>query len=226
MKPRWKPIIIAVLVAVLVLSMAGVALAVGLRGNGDGDGQGGMYRGGGYGAGQAYGNTAVAGAAVGEETCDGSCTATDAAAVALSATEQEELLYMREEEKLARDVYLVLYEKWGVDEFSNIAASESRHMESVKKLLDRYGLTDPVGADTPGVFTDPDLQKLYDGLVAQGGLSVAEAYKVGVAIEEVDIVDLQELIAASTHRDITRVAQNLLRGSQRHLAAFNNLVAG
>jgi hypothetical protein len=154
----------------------------------------------------------------------GTTTARTASVTPLSPEEAAELIYMREEEKLARDVYLVLYDKWEVSEFENIAASESRHMASVKRLLDRYGLADPVGADVPGVFANADLQAAYDSLVAQGLQSLEDAFKVGVAIEELDIADLKELIALSTHRDVTKVAENLLQGSENHLAAFTKLL--
>lgn len=87
----------------------------------------------------------------------------------LSQEEQTALLYLREEEKLAHDVYVTLYEKWGTRVFDNLSSSELRHMESMRSLLDSYGLADPVRNDTIGVFTDSELQALYDSLVAQGG---------------------------------------------------------
>ncbi|NLE11637.1 MAG: DUF2202 domain-containing protein [Actinobacteria bacterium] len=167
---------------------------------------------------------ALAGRGPGGEQPAGATMARTTSVMPLSSEEAAELIYMREEEKLARDVYLVLYEKWEVDEFENIATSESRHMASVKRLLDRYGLADPVGADAPGVFANTDLQAAYDSLVAQGLQSLEDAFEVGVAIEKLDIADLKELIAISTHRDVTRVAENLLRGSERHLAAFKKLL--
>ena len=98
----------------------------------------------------------------------------------LNDTEVASLLFMREEEKLARDVYNTLYSVWGQPTFQNIASSEQTHMDEVKQLLDRYGLTDP--ALTPGQFTDPTLQSLYNQLVAQGSASLADALKVGAAI--------------------------------------------
>ncbi len=151
----------------------------------------------------------------------------DTGASALQAvadtTEEQQLLYLREEEKLARDVYLALYDKWGVTEFSTIADSEVRHMASVKNLLDRYGLQDPVGGDIPGVFVNEELQSAYEDLVALGSQSVADAYQVGITIETMDIQDLEVLIALTTQSDVTRVAENLLRGSQSHLAALTRL---
>jgi hypothetical protein len=136
----------------------------------------------------------------------------------LSAEETAALLFMREEEKLARDVYNALYAAWGQQTFLNIAASEQMHMDEVKALMDRYALTDPALA--PGQFTDPTLQTLYDQLMAQGSLSLADALKVGATIEEVDIVDLQTRLAQTDNADIQLLFTNLMNGSYSHLKAF------
>jgi hypothetical protein len=138
----------------------------------------------------------------------------------LSADEIAGLLFMREEEKVARDVYLTLYETWNVQVFSNIARSEQSHMDAVKTLLDRYGIADPAAGNDGGEFSDPDLQALYDDLTAQGQASLAEALKVGALIEEVDIADLIEELEAVEHSDIQRVYGQLLQGSENHLRAF------
>lgn len=142
----------------------------------------------------------------------------------LSSAEAEDLLYMLEEEKLARDVYNVLYSTWGLPVFQNIAASEQAHMDSVKMLVDTYDLEAPA-LDQAGTFNNPDLQKLYTDLVALGSQSIADAIKVGGAIEEIDILDLQKSLAETDNADIQQVFNNLLRGSQNHLGAFaNNLM--
>ena len=137
----------------------------------------------------------------------------------LSDTEIEGILYMREEEKLARDVYLTLYEVWGLPVFENIARSEASHMEAVHTLIDRYGLVDPAAAEV-GVFTDPTLQGLYDQLVADGRTSLADALRVGATIEEIDILDLQQRLAQTDQTDIVLVYENLMKGSRNHLRAF------
>jgi hypothetical protein len=127
---------------------------------------------------------------------------------------------MREEEKLARDVYLALYERWEVQTFANIAGSEDTHMEAVKTLLDRYGLSDPVEGKAAGEFLNEELQALYDQLLDQGNRSLVDALKVGAAIEEIDILDLEEYIAQTDKADIQRVYESLMRGSRNHLRAF------
>jgi hypothetical protein len=138
----------------------------------------------------------------------------------LSETEEQGLLYMREEEKLARDVYLVLYERWGVQTFANIARSEATHMAAVKTLLDRYSLGDPVEGKAAGEFSNEELQALYDQLVDQGSQSLVDALRVGAAIEEIDILDLEEYLAQTDKADIQRVYDSLVRGSRNHLRAF------
>jgi hypothetical protein len=127
---------------------------------------------------------------------------------------------MREEEKVARDVYLVLAEQWGLQVFGNIAASESAHMEAVKGLLDAYGLADPVEGKAAGEFANAELQALYDQLVEQGSRSLVDALQVGAAIEEIDILDLQTYLAQTEKADLQRVYDNLMRGSRNHLRAF------
>jgi len=137
----------------------------------------------------------------------------------LSAAESTALLYMREEEKLAHDVYVTLYAQWSLPIFQNISQSEQTHTDAVKALLDRYGLADP-GSSEIGVFTNPDLQALYSELVARGSQSLAEAIQVGAAIEEIDILDLQERLAQTDNADIQQVFNNLMNGSYNHLRAF------
>jgi hypothetical protein len=150
-------------------------------------------------------------------------SAPQASAVTVSARVAAGLQQMREEEKLARDVYLELDERYGAQlpTFANIARSEERHMVAVKRLLTLYRVPDPVKSDVPGVFKDPELQRLYNELVAQGGASLQEALAVGIAIEKLDISDLKTLRAETSRATIKRVYTSLLGGSYNHLAAFN-----
>jgi hypothetical protein len=147
-------------------------------------------------------------------------TRTVAARMVISTDEGDALKFMREEEKLAHDVYVTLYEKWGLRQFDNIAAAEQRHGDSVAILLSRYNLSDPAAGNELGEFTERDLQALYDDLIIQGTKSIADALKVGAAIEEIDIADLQERMAKTTNADILRVYGNLTAGSENHLRAF------
>jgi len=140
----------------------------------------------------------------------------------LTAMEAGGLAFMREEEKLARDVYLTLYEVWNMPIFQNIAGSESTHMDAVLTVLERYGLEDPSAGKAVGVFENPALQGLYDELVDLGNQSLADALKVGAAIEEIDILDLEERLAQTERSDISMVYESLLKGSRNHLRSFTS----
>lgn len=139
----------------------------------------------------------------------------------LTPAEEAGLLQMREEEKLARDVYLEMYALYGKTIFSNIIESEQRHMEAVKGLLERYELDDPAAGNDEGLFTDQGIEELYEQLKAKGSISLIDALEVGVIIEEMDMDDLEKLIAGTSKRDITRVYGNLLEGSTNHFEAFS-----
>ncbi|MFO0667934.1 MAG: DUF2202 domain-containing protein [Polyangiaceae bacterium] len=136
----------------------------------------------------------------------------------LSADEVHALTFTREEEKLARDVYMVLESRGPT--FSNIRQSEQTHMDAVEALLDRYDLADPAQGKAAGAFQDATLQKLYEELVREGSVSPLAAMQVGAAIEELDIRDIQMAREHVTHADIANTFDNLTRGSRNHLRAF------
>ena len=138
----------------------------------------------------------------------------------LSTSELEGIAFMREEEKLARDVYIQLADLWNMNIFSNISRSEDTHMEAVKTLIDLFGFEDPVQDNEVGVFTDPILQDLHDELMVSGSISLADALLVGGAIEEIDILDLQKYLNETSNSAVIEVYENLLRGSINHLNSF------
>ena len=138
----------------------------------------------------------------------------------LDAVEASHLTFMREEEKLARDVYAVLYEEYGAQIFLNIMASEQTHFDQMGVLLERYDLADPALA--PGVFTDDYIQGLYDMLIPMGMVSLEGAYRVGAIIEEVDILDFQHFLDDEEvdNVDIRQVYTSLMNASENHLRGF------
>jgi len=142
----------------------------------------------------------------------------------LSPEEEATLLAMRVEEKLAHDVYVTLYDLWNMPIFLNISQSESRHTASIAKLLSAYDIPDSVDDSQIGVFEDPEIQKLYTDLIAQGSVSLADAYVVGATIEEMDIIDLEEALAETDNADLERVYSNLKNGSIHHLSAFSRAI--
>ena len=139
--------------------------------------------------------------------------------IPLSSSEISMLTYMREEEKLARDVYLSMYQKWSDVTFSHIANCEQKHADTLKKFLDKYNLSDPF-QDVIGVFTNSDLQGKYDQLLLVGSQSYIGGLYVGATIEEIDMIDIQHAIDVTTHIDVINSYQNLLEGSKRHLNAY------
>ena len=126
---------------------------------------------------------------------------------------------MREEEKMARDVYLTQYDTWNDSVFNNITGSEQEHMDAIVPLLAKYNLVDPV-IDAIGVFANPELQELYVELDERAALSHMEALHVGALIEEVDMYDIQVAIDKMDHEDIISVYEELLKGSRNHLRSF------
>ena len=145
-------------------------------------------------------------------------------AIPLSTLSQEEidgLLLMREEEKLAHDVYVYLYDVWGMSIFFNISNSEQTHTDAVKVLIERYKLTDPISENTSlGEFGNQTLQDLYDILIATGKNSLIDALIVGATVEDLDIFDLAGLLEVTTAEDIRLVYNNLQKGSRNHLRSF------
>lgn len=136
----------------------------------------------------------------------------------LSGKESADLLFMREEEKLARDVYRTLYAEWGVRVFDNISQSEQNHMDAILSLLNKYDLDDP--ALEAALFSNPELQELFDLLVSNGTQSLLDALMVGALIEEVDIEDIAAAMEHTDKTDILAVYGNLMAGSENHLRAF------
>jgi hypothetical protein len=138
---------------------------------------------------------------------------------ALSDEEITHLNYMREEEKLARDVYLFMYGKWNAVIFTQVADSEQQHMDTMKKMLDKYNLPDPASTEI-GDFNNLDLQAKYDELIAAGSDSYVDGLYVGATIEEIDMIDIQEAIDFCDHVDLLTAYQHLLEGSKNHLRAY------
>jgi hypothetical protein len=138
----------------------------------------------------------------------------------LSPEELASLSFLREEEKLARDVYITLYNKWGVKIFNNISQSESTHMSAILMLLNKYNLPDPVGTNEIGKFVNPQLKALYDQLVLEGNKSTLNALLVGATIEDLDIYDIKQALVYIDNQDMRYVYEMLAKGSRNHLRSF------
>jgi len=140
---------------------------------------------------------------------------------ALTPSEADQIRFLKEEEKLARDVYEFLGTRWPLAVFGNIARSEQTHMDQIDTLLQTHGLADPA-SPLAGVFNNPVLQLLYDRLTASGSVSLRAALGVGEMIEITDIKDLTDLLASTSLLDVITVAERLRAGSYNHLASFRN----
>lgn len=145
---------------------------------------------------------------------------TSSTATQTSNIESEGILYMAEEEKLARDVYGYLYDLWGLTIFKNIQSAEQNHMDQVLNLVAKYNLSLPSTYDKVGVFSDPHLQELYNTLIEKGSKSIVDALSVGALIEETDIADLKAYMNMTDNNEIKTVYSNLMQGSENHLRAF------
>ena len=139
--------------------------------------------------------------------------------IPLSQAEINDLKFLREEEKLARDVYLYAFNKHQAVIFKNISQSEQTHMNSVLNLMNKYGIPDSASTEI-GVFNNPDLQTLYNSLTKQADISLIEALKAGATIEDLDINDIDDFTANTTKPDLLNVYGNLNCGSKNHIRAF------
>ncbi len=139
----------------------------------------------------------------------------------LSEAEIATLNFVREEELLARDIYIAMYEKYHIPVFNNISNSEEIHSTAIKALLEKYNLPDPAAEHVLGVFVNQDVQQLYDALLAQGNLSLHDAIIVGETIEDYDIADLVFHTNQDVdNMDILYTLDQLYRGSRNHMRAF------
>jgi hypothetical protein len=141
--------------------------------------------------------------------------------IATADATEEQLVYLIEEEKLAHDVYSAMFDLWGSRVFGNILNSEESHQSQVLTVMNTRDIADPRSSKV-GVFVNADLQSLYNELIAKGSKSAVDAYEVGVAIEELDIDDLTKMLATAKDADVIAMMENLRRGSENHLRAFNN----
>ncbi len=141
---------------------------------------------------------------------------------ALDASEAAQLFYLREEEKLARDVYIRLHSKWAAPIWQNISRSEERHFDALKLLLDRHRLRDPAAGKAMGSFQDAGLQTLYGDLVAQGEASFSAALRTGATIEDLSVRNLEKALASTDNSALKMVYRNLQNASRNHLSVLAN----
>ena len=137
-----------------------------------------------------------------------------------SLTEADEvaLLFMLEEEKLARDTYNYLDNLWSINQFSNIKKSEQSHMDAISNLLEQNDIAYTILPD--GEFENTELQELYNHFKVEGTNSKSLALQIGATIEDLDIVDLKNFTKETTNTAIIEVFNSLECGSRNHLRSF------
>jgi hypothetical protein len=126
---------------------------------------------------------------------------------------------MREEEKMARDVYTYFYAKYKLPVFLNVSKSENAHMSAVLRLITGFQITDNSTNDA-GVYVNASLTVLYKQLIALGDISLIDALKASVLIEQTDISDLQKELLVVENVSVKTVYTNIMAGSNAHLKAY------
>jgi hypothetical protein len=142
----------------------------------------------------------------------------EAALAALTAREKDGLLFIWEEERVARDLYASLYDKNNLTIFLDLVRSESSHMDQARAVMEKHGLAVP--PDEPGIFQNQTLQEMHDQLLAEGLQSDQDALTVAAVFEEISIVDLEKELSASQANDVRTVYEGLLAGSRKHLRSY------
>ena len=143
----------------------------------------------------------------------------------LSAEQLDTLVYIYQEEKVARDTYITLGDMYSNQNvFANIQESERTHISKARALCEKYGADiSTIDESNVGEFVVPVLQELYDTLIAQGSQSELAALMVGEYVELTDIEDLEHA-EIGMPSDVVQVYENLKAGSLNHLAAFRSAI--
>lgn len=143
----------------------------------------------------------------------------------LTNEQKDHLLFIYQEEKVARDVYITLGKIYPSENtFANIQLSEQRHMDAARNLCVKYGVSIAgIDESVVGQFILPPLQELYNTCIYEGKKSQLNAVKVGELIEITDIKDLQEA-SIGMPTDVVNVYSNLEEGSYNHLEAFQTAI--
>ena len=164
----------------------------------------------------------------------------------LTQQNKNDLAFMGNEERLAYNVYMNLYNYHNnngneIKQLYNISSgSEVKHIETVRDLVNKYNIkpedltvldSAPVASSTTDQSDLPDdkygvahIQTLYNDLMAKGESSVQDALEVGCMIEVTDINDLNPKIQNaidSGAKDLEDAFSFLRDGSYNHYWAFD-----
>lgn len=144
-------------------------------------------------------------------------------ASSLSVQEMQSAQLRREEEKMAQDLYVQFYEQWGIPTFFNISRSKAKHLESTyDELFEPYGIEDPIKDMTIGVFTNPDIQKMYDEFRMKGMRSPGDAIEVAMMIVEMDLYHRAAGLEFGRDEEFIEVFEHRAKASENHFRSFSN----
>ena len=197
---------------------------LGNRGQGPGNGQAqgrggvpGMGHGMGPGAGQGMGPGAGQGM-----RGDGDCLLADGAAQGeLTDAQKATVAENAETEKLSHDLYVAFFEQTGDYRFERVAQAETKHLEALQMLMDRYDIADPTEGLDEGDFASDSVQKSYDAYLEDGSASLKAALSVAADYEREDVAALEKFAAEVDAADVDQVFEHLADGSRMHLQAFS-----
>jgi len=200
----------------------------GPRWGGD-DGPGGMGPGMGYGMGRGMGYGPRGGGRDGGgygmrglgpgAGLNGGCLA-DAESGTLTDQQKQRLADQAVLEKISHDVYVAFADDTGDPRFEHIAWSETRHLEAVRTLMDRYEVADPTKGLATGEFSG-DAATTYKEYVDAGSTSTKAALETAREIEQRDIQGLRDAAKGLDAPDVQQVYEHLERASEMHLAVFS-----
>ena len=163
----------------------------------------------------------------------------------LDSNEASHLIFMREEEKLARDVYLSFADMYPEQRvFAQIATeSEQTHTDVMRDKLTQYNISDP-NPDTNnlpesiGIFKGEEwglyFTEKFEVLTKMGAVNEMEALYAGAFIEELDMHDIAECPAVmvdagyddpcglhyTDESGLINAYRSLIDGSESHLRAY------
>lgn len=139
----------------------------------------------------------------------------------LTDAEKNHVLWMREESKVARDLYTFLFNRWGIPVFKKKMVKEQVNMDRSLTIINKYGLTDPIVKDEQGIYSKENFRQMYVELAMRGNSSLPEALRAAAITEELDIMELEDALQNTiTNPDLKSIYNTMAVSSRNHLRAI------
>lgn len=136
----------------------------------------------------------------------------------LTADEIEFLYAMREDEKLARDLYAYFWTRYPTaPQIQRISKAEESHIAAIETVLDYYEISYPA-MSAPGVFEDSTRQALYDELALKSE-TMLEAFQTMAFVEDRDLFAYKMVQSQITNANLSLLIENMIKASTNHLKA-------